>query len=66
MSFIITKFHEILLIDFKGLALTNCFSSIFHFGQMSKLEKGVIPRKKMNVYLQIDLLNISFEISPGK
>ena len=46
MSFITTKFQEILLSGFRGVALTNCFSSIFHFGQMSKFKKGVIPRKK--------------------
>ena len=49
MSFITTKFHEILLSGFRGVALTNCFSSIFHFGQISKFKKGVIQReKKMN------------------
>ena len=44
-SFITTKFHEILLSRFRGVALTNCFSSIFHFGQISKFKKGVTPRK---------------------
>ena len=48
MSFITTKFHEILLSSFREVALTNSFSSIFHFGQISKLKKGVTPRKKMN------------------
>ena len=47
-SFKTTKFHEILLSGFRGVALTNCFSSIFHFGQISKFKKGVIPRKKWN------------------
>ena len=36
------------LSGFRGVALTNCFSSIFHFGQISKFKKGLIPRKKMN------------------
>ena len=47
-SFITTKFQEILLRCLRGVALTNCFSSIFHFGQISKLKKGIIPRKKLN------------------
>ena len=47
-SFIITKFHEILLINFRGSALTNSFSSIFHFGQISKFKKGVFREKKWN------------------
>ena len=46
MSFITTKFHEILLSGFRGVVLTNCFSSIFHFRQISKFKKGVTPRKK--------------------
>ena len=51
-SFIITKFHKILLSGFRWVALTNCFtgSSIFHFGQISKFKKGVIPRTKLNKY----------------
>ena len=47
-SYITTKFHEILLSGFRGVALTNCLSCIVHFGQISKLKKGVIPRKKLN------------------
>ena len=35
-SFITTKFKEILLSGFSGVALTNCFSGIFHFGQVQK------------------------------
>ena len=46
MSFITTKFQEILLSGFSGVALTYCFSSIFHFGQISKFKKGVTPREK--------------------
>ena len=48
MSFITTKFQEILLSGFRGVALTNCFSStgIFHFRQISKFKKSVIKRKK--------------------
>ena len=45
-SFITTKFRKILLSGFRGVALTNCFSSIFHFDQISKFKKGVIPSKK--------------------
>ena len=46
MSFLTTKFQEILLSGFRGVTLTNCFSSIFHFGQISKFRKGVTQRKK--------------------
>ena len=57
MFFITTKFQEILLNGFREVALTNCFSSIFHFGQISKLKKGVILRKKIEstfpVYMHI-------------
>ena len=31
---------------FRGVPLTNCFSSIFHFSQISTFKKGVNPRKK--------------------
>ena len=49
MFFITTKFHKILLSSFRGVALTNCFGSIFYFGQISKFKKGVIPRRiKLN------------------
>ena len=48
MSFSTTKFQEILLSGFRGVALTDYFSSIFHFGQISKFKKGVIPRKQWN------------------
>ena len=42
MSFITTRFQEILLSGFKGFVLINCFRSIFDF---SKIKKGVTPRK---------------------
>ena len=48
MSFITAKFHEILFSGFSGDALTYCFNSIFHFGQISKLKNGITPRKKLN------------------
>ena len=48
MSFITTKFHEILLRGFSGVALTKCFRSIFYFGQISNFKKGVIPIRKLN------------------
>ena len=47
MSFVTTKFRENLLSDFIRVALTNCFSSIFHFDQISKFKTGVIPREKI-------------------
>ena len=39
ISFITTKFYEILLSGFSTVALTNCFSSFFNFGQISKFNK---------------------------
>ena len=48
MYFITTKFKEVLLSSFGGVALTNCFSSIFQFGQISKFKKGLTLKKKMN------------------
>ena len=48
MSFNTIKFQEILLSGFRGVVLTNCFSSIFHCGQIYKFKKGVILRKKLN------------------
>ena len=32
----------------------NCFSSIFHFGQISKFQKGVNPRKKFQSKFPVD------------
>ena len=46
MSFIATKFQAILLSGLRGVALTNCFSRTFHFGQISKLKKGASLREK--------------------
>ena len=43
MSFITTKFHEIMLSGLRGIALTTCFSSIFHFCQIFKFRE-----KKLN------------------
>ena len=55
MSFITTKFHAILLSGFSGVVLTNCFSSIFHFRQISKFKKGINPRKKMESKFPVDM-----------
>ena len=55
MSFITTKFHAILLSGFSGVVLTNCFSSIFHFRQISEFKKGVNPRKKMESKFPVDM-----------
>ena len=41
LSFKTTKFQEILLSGFRGVALTNCFSGIFYFGQISKLKNWI-------------------------
>ena len=40
---------------FRGVALANCFSSIFHFGQISKFKKGVTPRKKIESKFPVDM-----------
>ena len=48
-SLITTKFQEILLSGFRGVALTSCFSSILHFGQISKLKKGENSEKKKGI-----------------
>ena len=55
MSFITIKFHEILLSGFRRVALTNCFSTIFHFGQISQFKKGVILRKKIEWKSLVDM-----------
>ena len=55
MSFITTKFQEILLSGFRGVALANCFSSIFHFGQIYKFKKGVTPRKKVESKFSVNM-----------
>ena len=55
MSLITTKFQHILLSGLRGVALTNCFSSIFHFGQISKFKKGFIPRKKTESEFPVDM-----------
>ena len=49
MSLTTTKFQENMLSGCRGVALTNCFSSIFHFGQISKLKKGVTSREKNGI-----------------
>ena len=46
MFFITTKFHAILLSGFSGAVMTNCFSSIFHFRQISQFKKGHCSQKK--------------------
>ena len=51
MPFTTAKFHKILLSGFRGVALTNCFSRIFHFGQISKFKQGVTPRKFQEILL---------------
>ena len=55
MTFITTKFHAILLSGFSGVVLTNCFTSIFHFRQISKFKKGVNPREKMESKFPVDM-----------
>ena len=55
MSFITTEFQEILSSSFRGVAMTNCFSSVFHFWQISKLTKGATPRKKNESKFHVDM-----------
>ena len=55
MSFITTKFHKILLGGFRRVALTHCCNNIFHFGQISKLKKGVTPGKKIESKFPVDM-----------
>ena len=55
MSFTTTKIHEILLSGFRGVVLTNCFSSISHFGQILKFVKGEIPREKIESKFPVDM-----------
>ena len=42
-----TKFQEILLSDFRGVALTNCFSSIFRFGQFLSSKRVYLWEKNL-------------------
>ena len=46
MSFITSKFHEIILSVSEEFRWQTVLSSIFHFGQHFKFKKGVIRRKK--------------------
>ena len=56
MYFTTTKIQEILSSGFRGVALTNCFSRIFHnYGQISKFKKGVTPRKKNESKFPLDM-----------
>ena len=55
LSFITTKFHAILLSGFNGVVLTNCFSSIIHFRQISKFKKSVIQIKKVESKFPVDM-----------
>ena len=56
MSFTTTKFQDILFSGFRGVALTNCFSRIFHSGQISnKKKKGVTLRKKIESKFHVDM-----------
>ena len=48
-------FQEILLSGVRGVALTNRFSSILHFGQISKVKYGVIPSKKIESKFPVDM-----------
>ena len=47
MSPLTTKLHvnEILLSGYHGVAVTNCFSTKYNFGQTSKLKSSISPRK---------------------
>ena len=55
MSFKATKFQEILLSGFRGVALKYCFTSIFHFGQISKFKKSVKFGEKKKSKFPVDM-----------
>ena len=55
MSFITTKFQEILFSSFSGVVLTNCFSSIYHFRQISKFKKGHCSQNKRESKCHVDM-----------
>ena len=51
----ITTFHDFLLGTFRGVALTNWFSSIFNFGQISKFKRGITLRKKIQSEFPVNM-----------
>ena len=59
MSFITTNFQEILLSSFRGVVLTNCFSSIFHFGQILS-PKGRKSEKKNWIKISCGYAHLHF------
>ena len=50
MSFITTKFHEILLSSFSGVALTNCLIVV----KFLSSKWGITPRKKIESEFNVD------------
>ena len=53
-----TKFHKILLSNFTGVVLKNCFNSIFNFGLISKFKRGITPRKKRWIRISCEYANL--------
>ena len=50
----------------RGIAMTNCFSSIFNLGQNSKFKRGITPRKipaNMHTFLTTKFHEILFVMS---
>ena len=55
MHTLIIKLPEILLSGFRWDALTNCFSSMFNFGQTFRFKWGIIPRNKIESQFSANL-----------
>ena len=53
-----------MLSSFREVALTNCFSGIFHFSKISKFKRGITPRKKLNEnFLQKHYVSHNYKVS---
>ena len=55
MSILTIKLCEIMFSSFRGVELTNCFGSIFHFCQISKFKRSIIPRKKIKSKFSVNI-----------
>ena len=53
-----TKLHDILLIGFGGVAMTNCFKITLNFGQTSKLKRDIAPIKKTWIRIFVNYVNL--------
>ena len=56
MSFITTKFHEILTSGFSGVALTNCSEKYLSFWSNFLVQKGaLLPEKTIECKFPVDM-----------